>query len=44
MKNFLLKSSLLLLVLLNSIAIFSTNLSNVTVTSTSDDGSAGTLR
>jgi hypothetical protein len=44
MKNVLLKSSLLLLVLLNSIAIFSTNLSNVTVTSTSDDGSAGTLR
>ena len=44
MKNFLLKSSLLLLVLLNSIAIFSSNLSNVTVTSTSDDGSVGTLR
>lgn len=44
MKNVLLKSSLLLLVLLNSIAIFSTNLSNVTITSTSDDGIAGTLR
>ncbi len=44
MKNLLFKSSLLLLMLLNSLTIFSNSLSNITVTSTSDDGSSGTLR
>ena len=44
MKNVLFKSSLFLLMFLNSLTIFSNNLSNVTVTSTSDDGSSGTLR
>jgi hypothetical protein len=44
MKNVLFKSSLLLLMLLNSVTIFSNSLSNISVTSTSDDGSSGTLR
>lgn len=44
MKNIFLKSSLLLFVLLNSLVIFASNLSNITVTSTSDNGSVGTLR
>ena len=44
MKNVLFKSSLLLLMLLNSVTIFSNSLSNISVTSTSDDGSTGTLR
>jgi len=44
MKNVLFKLTLLLLLFFISLTIFSYNLSNITVTSTSDDGSTGTLR